>query len=447
MPALRISDNPLVSRGRAVSSWLRKPFYGWWIVGASMLTNGIGGSIHFQGFTVLFLPVASSLGLNYAQTALIFSLSRAENGVIGPITGWLIDRFGVRPLMLGGTVIAGIGYLLLAQTTTYRHFVLVYLFVISLGASTAFMQSTTTALNQWFITKRGIVMAINSAAFRLGGAVMVPVLSVVVLRYGWQTAAMWIGVMTIVFIAPLALVFRRSPEQYGLRPDGAQAGSSQTKRDGGRVTTGEDDWGVREALRTREFYVLAAGTVLRISVHGAIFVHIIPILVWKGQSQQAAANMVGLLALTAVPVILVLGWMSDRIGRQKLLSGAYVVSGAGLLLLVFVEGTVPVFMVLLLFAGTEAGSSLNWALVGDLFGRRRFATLRGMLAPMYNSALVVTPIAAGWVFDTTGSYSYVLLAGGGLLFAAAIVFYNLHIPTRAPQTAGAVVSGLDRHRS
>lgn len=447
MPALRIPEKPDASRGRTISTWLRKPFYGWWIVAASALTNGVGGSIQFQGFTVLFLPVASSLGLNYAQTALIFSLSRAENGVIGPITGWLIDRFGVRPLMLGGTVIVGIGYLILAQTTSYRDFVLVYLFVIALGASTAFMQSTTTALNHWFISKRGMVMAINSAAFRLGGAVMVPVLSVVVLRYGWQTAAVWIGVMMIAFIAPLALVFRRSPEQYGLRPDGDKGDSSPNRRVGSQQTTGEDDWGVREALRTREFYVLAAGTVLRISVHGAIFVHIIPILVWKGQSQQAAANMVGLLALAAVPVILVLGWVSDRIGRQKLLSGAYVVSGVGLLLLVFVHGTVPVFLVLLLFAGTEAGSSLNWALVGDLFGRRRFATLRGMLAPMYNSALVVTPIAAGWVFDETGSYSSVLLAGGGLLFAAAVVFYNLHIPKRAPGTAGARTGAADRPRS
>ena len=77
-----------------------------------------------------------------------------------------------------------------------------------------------------------------------------------------------------------------------------------------------------------------------------------------------------------------------------------------------------------------AGSALNWALVGDLFGRKKFATIRGILAPMYNAALFATPVAAGWVFDETGSYDIVLLTGGGLFFAAAIVFFSLQAPVR-----------------
>ena len=116
---------------------LRGAFYGWWILGASVATNGFGGSVHRQGFTVLFLPVAESLGLSRAQTSLAFSLSRAENGIIGPATGWLIDRFGVRPLMLIGTIMVGVGYMILARTDTYREFVFVYIFVITLGTSTS----------------------------------------------------------------------------------------------------------------------------------------------------------------------------------------------------------------------------------------------------------------------------------------------------------------------
>jgi nitrate/nitrite transporter NarK len=96
----------------------------------------------------------------------------------------------------------------------------------------------------------------------------------------------------------------------------------------------------------------------------------------------------------------------------------------------FVDGTVGVFLALLLFSGSEAGSALNWALVGDLFGRKKFATIRGILAPMYNAALFVTPVAAGWIFDKTGSYEIVLLTGGGLFFAAAIVFFFLQAPVR-----------------
>ncbi len=444
----------------------RRRFYGWTVVAASGVMNALGGSVHWQGFQVLFLPVATGLNLSHAQTALAFSLARAENGVMGPATGWLIDRYGVRPLMIGGTVVAGAGYVLLSQTNTYLAFLLVYLLLVSVGGSTTFMQASTTAINHWFIRKRGIAMAINSAAFRFGGALTVPALSWLVLHYGWQTASLWIGLFMIAAITPLGLFFKRSPESVGQRPDGAPvapgAALSDTKRSApasaGRRALGphpptksgagtgpvppresataddEDDWGVKEALKTKAFWVLALGTVLRMSAHGAVFVHLIAILVSKGQDQQVSANMVGIMALVSVPLILIAGWASDRMSRQKILAVCYVSSGVALLLLTLVDGTVPLMLALVLFTGTEAGASLNWAIVGDLFGRKKYATIRGLLAPIYNAALVVTPVAAGLVYDNTGSYNYALVGGAGLFIAAAFIFLLLKRPVRAVPT-------------
>ena len=412
----------------------KKRFYGWNIVLASALTNGFGGSIHWQGFTVFFIPISQSLGLTAAQTAMPFALSRAENGLTGPITGWLLDRYGVRRLMLIGTIMTGVGYIWLSQTSTFLAFLLVYLFVISLGSSTSFMQASTTAINTWFSRNRGVAMSINSAAFRLGGAFMVPLLSVAVLRWGWETAAMWVGIGMLVFIAPLAFVFKRSPESIGVGPDGdplKEEKSHQTINQG-EIRDSENEWTAKQAVRTSAFWTLALGTVLRMSVHGTIFVHFVPILVWKGESQQMAANLIGLLALCSVPMILFFGWLSDRIGRQRLLGGCYFSAACSLLLLTMVDGPWPIFTALLLFAGTEIGSGLNWALVGDLFGRKRYATIRGLLSPIYNLALFTTPVAAGWIKDETGSYEIVLLSGTGLLIAAALTFLTIKKPTHSP---------------
>ena len=418
----------------------RKRFYGWNILAASALTNGFGGSLHWQGFTVFFIPISQSLGLTSAQTAMPFALSRAENGLIGPLTGWLIDRYGVRRLMFIGTLMTGIGYVWLAQTNTFLAFLLVYLFVISIGASSSFMQASTSALNTWFARRRGMVMSINSAAFRLGGAFMVPLLSVAVLRWGWQTAALWVGVGMIVFITPLAFVYKRSPESMGIGPDGDPLKRTPTRSTGTapedtEIEVDDDEWTPRDAIRTRAFWTLAAGTVLRMSVHGTIFVHFVPILVWKGESQQSAANLIGLLALCSVPLIILFGWLSDRLGRQRLLAGCYTSAAASLMLLNVVDGPWPIFAALLLFTGTEIGSGLNWALVGDLFGRRRFATIRGMISPIYNAALFITPVAAGWVKDETGSYELVLWTGSGLLIAAALVFLSVRKPTHQLRSA------------
>lgn len=416
----------------------KKRFYGWNILIASALTNGLGGSVHWQGFTVFFIPISQSLGLTSAQMAMPFALSRAENGLLGPLTGWLIDRYGVRRLMFVGTAMAGAGYIWLAQTNTFLAFLLVYLFVISIGSSSSFMQASTAALNTWFARRRGMVMSINSAAFRLGGAFMVPLLSVAVLRWGWQTAALWIGVGMLVFIMPLAIVYKRSPESIGIGPDGdplkrTPARSARSENRDAEIEDGDDEWTPREAIRTRAFWVLAAGTVLRMSVHGTIFVHFVPILVWKGESQQSAANLIGLLALSSVPLIIIFGWLSDRMGRQRLLAGCYISAASSLALLNVVDGPWPIFAALLLFTGTEIGSGLNWALVGDLFGRKRFATIRGMLSPIYNAALFIAPVAAGWVKDETGSYQIVLWVGTGLLVAAAFTFLSIKKPTHAPR--------------
>jgi MFS family permease len=383
-------------------------------------------------------------------TALAFGLARAENGVIGPISGWLIDKYGVRPLMFAGTFIVGIGYLLLSRADNFIAFLVVYIFVISIGASTSFMQATTAGINSWFVRKRGLAMSVNAAAFRLGGAAMVPILSIFVLKYGWQTASIGIGLMMIFLVMPMALFFRRSPEAYGLNPDGdptPHEDSLSTDGDSPAPIATYDSWTTKEALRTRAFWILSIGTMLRIAAHGTIFVHLIAILDWKDIDRQVAANMVGGLALVAVPLILLAGYYGDRIGRTKILSLGYATSAISLFIVVFTEGTLPLFLALLLFTGSEAGSALNWALVGDMFGRKSFATIRGMMAPLYNSVLMVGPVAAGFVFDWTGTYTPVLITGGVLMLAAAVVFLRLEAPTlsaiRQPTESNSSASGSD----
>ena len=155
----------------------KKIFYGWWIVLSGALMNGLGGSLHWQGFTVLFLPISQTFGITSAQTSLLFALARAENGLLGPITGWLMDKFGPRPLAIFGTAMAGIGYVMLSRVENYTQFLLIYILVISIGATTSFMQTSFVALNVWFVKKRGLVMSINSAAFRLGSAILLPIFS------------------------------------------------------------------------------------------------------------------------------------------------------------------------------------------------------------------------------------------------------------------------------
>ena len=403
-----------------------KIFYGWYIVAASSLNNGIAGSVHWKGFTVFFIPISQSLGLSSAQTAIPFALSRAENGRLGPITGWLLDKYGVKRLMLIGTFITGIGYILLSFASTFMSFLIIYLFVISLGSSTAFMQASMAAINKWFIRKRGIAMSINNAAFRLGGALLVPLLSISVLNLGWEKSSMIVGIMIIVVIMPLSFIFKKSPESIGLYPDGEKI----TSKDKDSKILSIDDWTTKDAMKTKVYWLLVLATMFRIAVHGTIFLHFIPILVWKGETQQASANLIGLLALFSVPLIIMFGWLGDKYGRPKLLLLCYTAAGLSLFFLNQADSTTMIFLALLLFSGSEIGSGMNWSLVGDFFGREHYATIRGSMAPIYNIALFTMPIAAGWIKDTTDSYEIVLISGSIMLIFSAIVFSLLKKPIK-----------------
>lgn len=396
----------------------KKIFFGWWIVLSAALQNGLGGSIHWQGFTVLFIPISQTFGISSAQTSILFALARAENGLMGPLTGWLMDKFGPRPLAIGGTAMAGIGYIFLARVENYTQFLLIYVLVISIGATTSFMQTAFVALNVWFIKKRGLVMSINSASFRLGSAILVPTFSYIVYSFGWQNAVLILGIFLLVFITPLGYFYKRSPESMGLKPDGETQGNSE--EDSNDVDISGYTW--KEAVKTSAFWLLTIATTFRLSIHGAIFVHMIPILVWKGISAESAAWYVGILALAGVPVIIIMGRLSDKFGRPKMLALCYSVSALSLVLVNISNNSMYLLLSLLLLVGSEAGSGLNWSLVGDLFGRKNYGVIRGLLGPFYNSALVITPVSAGYIYDVTNSYEIVLYTGALIFVLSSIAF-------------------------
>ena len=201
-------------------------FYGWWVVLAGALINSLG-ALHFYGFTVFFLPLSLDLNLSRAATSLVFSLSRAEGAVEGPLAGYIIDRFGPRLVMLGGITVVGLGYICLSRVDSYLWFLVVYVGLISLGFNAGFLHAVLAAVNNWFIRRRALVMAIVLSAFGLGGAVITPLLSLAVSELGWRMATILAGVAMWVICLPCALAVKRSPESVGLLPDGdAAPGSS-----------------------------------------------------------------------------------------------------------------------------------------------------------------------------------------------------------------------------
>jgi MFS family permease len=403
---------------------LTELFYGWRMVAASSALRVLGSGLHSFGFTVFFLPLSQDLNLNRTSTSLAFSLARAEGAIEGPVIGHLLDRYGPKPIMVTAVSLMGTGYLLLSQVDSYASFLIVYLGVISLAHAGGFMHAPMVLINTWFIRHRARAITISSAAFGLGGVLVAPILSIIVQAWGWRWGAAIGGVLFLVIGLPLCLTIQRSPESMGLRPDGEPARRAPGKDGQEQPIKSEVDVTLPEALRSFAFWgsVLAAG--IRNASYHAISVHFVPLMVWKGLSQPQAALLLGVYAFLGMSATLILGWLADKANKPRM-TAFVLFAAAGAMFLPLVSSSLwSLCLFTLFFAAVETTFPLGWAVVGDLFGRKHYAKIRGYMTLFYTWGGVLGPVIAGAIFDQWKTYEplfwslIVLYIVAGLLFAS-----------------------------
>jgi len=413
------------------------------VLAGAVVINALGGGTQFYGFSVFFLPLRESLGISAASASLIFSLARAEGAFEGPVVGYLIDRYGARLFLALGATIMGIGYLLLSTSQSFLSVLLIYLLVISVGFNAGFGHATLALVNNWFIRRRTLAMAIATSAFSIGGAIVAPLLGLAVARWDWRVAAALTGVAILVLSFPVSLVVRRSPESMGLRPDGDPPAFEASSGDSaaGTQSNGLKEFSLREAIRTSSFWLIMAGTALRLAVGGAFIVHFVAIMVWKGMDQTAAAGVLGVLALISIPFRLIMGWIGDRLPKARIIALTLVGGALSFLLLLFGQGSWYLWPFILAFALVESSPPLNWALIGDYFGRRNFATIRGAMTFFFGWGQMVMPFLAGVIWDRTQSYASVLWIFVVLWLISALVFAFLRPPRK--KDISALIQGYE----
>jgi sugar phosphate permease len=422
-----------------LTNQLRGAFYGWRMVAAGCAMRMLGGGFHLYGFTIFFLPITNELGLSRAATSLVFSLARAEGAIEGPLAGYLIDRFGPRPMMLAGVLLSGIGYMLLATVNSYYTFLAVYLGVISLSFSAGFMHSPMVLANTWFIRRRALAMTLISSAIGIGGTLITPLMAYSVQAWGWRYGAFIAGVGLILAGVPVALFVKRSPESMGLYPDGV---APQSKNAGelssahidhrSHRSSAETDFSLRQAMRTSAFWMLILATTTRVGVFNAITVHFVPIMVWKGASEARAAAMLAAMALMSLPSHLLVGWIADYLYKPFLMAICMVIGAAALSILAYGEGEWALWTFTLLFTIVEAIFPVGWATVGDFFGRKSFATIRGSMSFFYLWGPALGPVITGAVYDRHQSYAPLMSAFIATSLVAAALYAFLRKPGHQP---------------
>ena len=412
-----LNQVPLVRKARGA-------YYGWWVLGATFVLGVLSGGIFSHSNAIFFGPIKRDLGLNSTQTSLIFSLVRAEGSFAGPIVGQFVDKFGARPMIIFGGLLASAGFMALSWVHSYVLFVVIFVGMVGVGKSSGLGQVLISAVNRWFIRRRSLAMSICITGFASGGAVLLPLISIGVSTIGWRDVMLYSGIFMAVIVVPLALLVRHSPEQMGIKPD------LPRPEDDTATQTSLVDFTVRQALRTRSYWILFTGSVLRITMWGAISVHAVEMFVWKGMSQGEAGLMFSLMFFLSIPMRLAAGYLGDHIPLQPMMGGGMVAAGLAVVAMLVMDGNTAVYLFVVLMAVEQGGSTLNWVALGNFFGRTSFATLMGIISTAFNLGMLVSPIYAGYMFDRTDSYTVVLISFLPIYLASGVFF----LMTRKPET-------------
>ena len=423
-------------------------FYGWFLVGVSAFILAIGTVPLFQGMSVWFVVLKGEFRWSSTQLSLAFSLTRVEGSIMGPISGYLIDRLGPRRLVLMGLVVAGGGFVLMSQMQVIWHFYASFV-VISVGVGLGTWMPMMTVLNNWFNRRRALAMSIAMEGFLVGGVLLIPLLAWAIDpdipgRLGWRNTSLVIGIFLAVVAFPVSRLVRNTPEEYGQYPDGQRPQLS-----GGTAESdaNEPSYTWQEAVRTSTFWVITMGHGLTSTVIITMMVHLGPMLTDRGLSLQTVAFVVSTYTAVGAVFTMIGGYLGDRVPiRWAIFIFSSFQSLAVVLLLM--DDSLPMAYVfgVVLGIGFGAKSPLTTAIRGVYFGRKAFASITGISMIPMNILMLGTPLFAGIMYDHTGSYVISLAVVAALNFIGSAVFLLLGDPgagpaiTPAPDPSKAAVS-------
>jgi sugar phosphate permease len=400
---------------------MKRPFHGWKMVAAGGGIQFLQASLLLQSFGAYVAVLRDAFGWSKTELSFAAALHQMEAAVIGPILGWIIDRFGAQGVIRTGIVVLGIGFMLMSQIETLMAFYGAFI-VIALGSSMCGFMPLNVSLIYWFEKKRARALSTLGLGLALGG-IAVPLVAWCMTHYGWRATAFGSGVLILLAGLPLSFVMRGRPHLYGELVDGEPLPATPSKLQAMHRKEATRDFTAREALRTPAFWLLSLGHGFALLVVSAVNVHAITHLKeGLGYSVETAALYIMLMTLAQIGGIAIGAVTGDRFDKRLICAGCMVMHMAGLLCLTYAT-SVTMIVGFALLHGVAWGlrGPFMQAIRADYFGVSAIALILGLSFTIVVLGQIGGPMVAGFLADMTGNYRsgftvLALLAGLGSAF-------------------------------
>ena len=377
--------------------------------------QGYASVVFWRGFQAFVNPILDTFtGWSSAWFAAAISLQRGESGLISPFVGAALDRYGPKRVMLFGVFVTGCGFIVMGMMNSLWQFYLSVM-LLALGMSFGTYIVFVATVGNWFIRMRARALA-TLMTFSAMGALALPALVWIIDAYGWRATLIGVGIGFWVLGAPLTLLMRRRPEDYGLKPDGdtynSYAGSSNANAADHARGLREPAVSVKDALRLRAFWQMALATSLGQLASSSNLFHLPALLdyeidIWLASTAAGAVAIGDILGRVSIGIV------GDRASKKMLLAVSFAIQmlGVGALALInanflgFNWGLLPLPVFVLGFGlGFGASIPLRLAILADYFGRRSYGSIVGIVSSVSSIFGIAGPLLVGLTFDLTDSY-------------------------------------------
>jgi MFS family permease len=407
--------------------------FNWNIVGLSFITLGLAYAIWYS-FSVFFVALLKEFHWSRSVGAGAFSLFMILHGVSGPFVGGLLDRFGTKRVIVGGSILIGIGLALCSLIHTWWQFYIFFGVITAIGVGSTGWIPNTSLIQQRFKEKRGLAMGIISSGIGIGILVCVPFFQLLIIKVGWRMAYLMIAVFVPLIIMSMTIAFLKSPptETPAIYIEGGT--SSPAARDSLSVSEkgNTKPWTLRRAVETKTFWLLSLSLFLGNQVNQSIFAHQVAFFVDRGLTPLIASYIVGIIGIVSVGGKILWGALSDKIGREITYTLGAICSITGMIFLILFNSlpilNFPYFFAFFFSMGYAATAALPPLITADFFEGGAYGRIYGTLNMINNIGGAFGAWLAGFLFDRLGNYLPVFI-----LLIACSLFSCLNIWWVAPR--------------
>jgi len=394
-------------------------YYPWVVIGVSLFTVGVAFGAR-NAFAVFLIAVVEEFHWSRALASGALMVGSIMWTLGAPVIGMLLDRYGPRVVLTGGALLMAIGFVISGLARTVAEFYLGMGIFVGLGFAALPMTSQVTFLSNWFIRRRGMAIGLAASGIGLGILVVVPLTQRLIAAYGWRAAYFILAGILAAVVAPLNYFFQRQrPEQMNLKPD---FGASPPPDSARRAQAAGAGPSLKAALASWRFWALAFGVLAGAIPLHMVLIHQVAAVADAGFSKELAAFGLGLIGLFTAPAMIYMGFLADRIGRQKayLLGSASLMAGIFLLMMItdarrnWPLYAFPPFIAL----GFSSRQSLYPTIAADLFHGRSFGAIIGAIALFIGAGAGIGPWLGGFIHDRTGSYFWAFSIAQALTFSS-----------------------------